>query len=165
MSFHEKINAGRTRHVTVFTTQPAPSLRLREQPPAGPELAFAPRRAHTFDLNSNLHCSIIGTCLTMAEVRHVLVKLDVAGARSATDHEVHAQGVLLAARNDAGGKLLNKALTVRATPLVVGLLRDPRTAADLARRLPLRDPNFGFKQEADDLLRRLPLPCHLHISC
>jgi len=25
----------------------------------------------------------------------------------------------------------------------------------------LRDPHFGFTQEADDLFRRLPLPCQL----
>src|SRR4029079_1569200 len=47
---------------------------------------------------------------------------------------------------------------------VVGLFRDPRTSADLPRRLTLRDPPLGFTQEADDLLSRLPLPCHLHIS-
>src|SRR5688572_1133743 len=61
--------------------------------------------------------------------------------------------------------LINLQASVLAPPFVVGLLRDPCATADLARSLPLREPHFGFTQEADDLLRRLPLPCHVQISC
>src|SRR4029078_6111897 len=60
--------------------------------------------------------------------------------------------------------LINLQAAILAPPLVVGLFRDPRTPADLPRSLALRDPHLGFTQEADDLLSRLPLPCHLHIS-
>src|SRR4029078_7763897 len=60
--------------------------------------------------------------------------------------------------------LINLQAAILAPPLVVGLFRDPRTPADLPRRLALRDPHLGFTQEADDLLSRLPLPCHLPIS-
>src|SRR6185312_13947766 len=55
--------------------------------------------------------------------------------------------------------LINLQAAVLAPPFIIGLLRDPGAPADLARRLPLRDPHYRFTQEANDLLRRLPLPC------
>jgi hypothetical protein len=71
------------------------------------------RRRKIWDLAPSLHCSVIGTCLTTAELRHLLIRLEQGGAASASDHDLHGQGVLLARQHDLAGKLLNKALERR----------------------------------------------------
>jgi hypothetical protein len=73
----------------------------------------ASRRARIWELNSHLHCSIIGTCLTAGELRRLLVRLKIAGIETADEHELHMLGVLLADRPDQGAKLLQKALDRR----------------------------------------------------
>ncbi|WP_229266830.1 DUF2325 domain-containing protein [Leptospira sp. severe_002] len=68
------------------------------------------RRAKIWELNTSLHCSIIGTCLSAAELRRLLIKINVAGADVADEHDLHMLGVLLAARPQEGAKLLQKTL-------------------------------------------------------
>ncbi len=110
-------------------TRPAPSISLRHgaisvaslAPPSRPVLvtrdalepeAAGTRRTRLWEFNTNLHCSIIGTCLSTGELRQVVTKLGLAGA-SATDHELHGTAVSLAARHDAAAKRLHKALDQR----------------------------------------------------
>ena len=71
----------------------------------------SPRRTRIWEFDASLHCSIIGTCLTTAELRHVLDKLKIGAAASA--HELHALGVTLAGRREPGAKFLQKALDRR----------------------------------------------------
>jgi Uncharacterized protein conserved in bacteria (DUF2325) len=71
------------------------------------------RRARIWELDSHLHCSIIGTCLTAGELRRLLIRLKVGGAETADEHDAHMLGVLLAARPQEGAKLLQKALDRR----------------------------------------------------
>src|SRR5882672_2262237 len=71
------------------------------------------RRTRIWEFGTSLHCSIIGTRLTTAELRHVLVKLKIGDADAASDHELHALGVMLAGRREDGGKFLQKALDRR----------------------------------------------------
>ena len=71
------------------------------------------RRVHIWELNTNLHCSVIGTCLSAAELRRILVRLEIAGIETADEHELHMLGVLLANRPKEGGKLLQRALDRR----------------------------------------------------
>jgi hypothetical protein len=73
----------------------------------------AKRRARIWDLDSHLHCSIIGTCLTAGELRQLLIRVKVGGAEAAGEHDAHMLGVLLAGRPKEGGKLLQKALDRR----------------------------------------------------
>ena len=61
-------------------------------------------------------------------------------------------------------RLVELQATVLTTLLVVRLLRDPETAADLAHRLALPNPHFRLAQSLDDLLRRLAFPCHVRVS-
>lgn len=70
------------------------------------------RRTKLWDISGNLHCSIIGTCLSAAELRQVLRKLGLAPPGS-TDHELHKVAVTLAGRHDKAAKVLNKALDAR----------------------------------------------------
>ena len=70
------------------------------------------RRTRIWDLSGHLHCSIVGTCLSTAELRQILVKAGLA-VEGLSDHDLHAQGVLLAGQRDGRGKLLHKALDRR----------------------------------------------------
>jgi hypothetical protein len=93
-----------------------PGLTAPAPVPAGPA-ALKPhalkRRVRIWEINTNLHCSVIGTCLSAAELRRVLVKLKIAGIETADEHELHMLGVLLANRPQEGGKLLQKTLDRR----------------------------------------------------
>lgn len=71
------------------------------------------QRARIWDLHNSLHCSIVGTCLTSGELRRLLVRLNVKGAETADDHDLHMLGVLLASRPQAGAKVLQKTLDRR----------------------------------------------------
>ena len=71
------------------------------------------RRSKIWELADTLHCSIIGTCLSNAELRHALARLGVNGIDAADDHELHVVGVMLAGRRDAGAKMLQRALDRR----------------------------------------------------
>ena len=67
-------------------------------------------RTRIWEMNTSLHCSIIGTCLSAGELRRLLIRLQVAGAQTSSDHDLHMLGVLLAARPKEGAKLLQKTL-------------------------------------------------------
>jgi hypothetical protein len=73
----------------------------------------AKRRTAIWDMHPSVHCSIIGTCLSSAELRRLMVKLGIAGSETAGDHDLHKQGVTLAARPQGGAKLIQKALDRR----------------------------------------------------
>jgi hypothetical protein len=75
----------------------------------GVDAAPVPTRAKLAGFNANLHCSIVGTCLTTAELRGVLVKLKLVDAK-ASEHELHRVGVTAAGGRGIGAKMLNKAL-------------------------------------------------------
>jgi hypothetical protein len=77
-----------------------------------PPVPGVTRRTKIWEFNTNLHCSIVGTCLSTGELRQILKKLGLAPPGS-TDHELHGTAVTLAARHDSAAKLLNKALDTR----------------------------------------------------
>ncbi|MGD9806656.1 MAG: hypothetical protein AB7O71_10700 [Hyphomicrobiaceae bacterium] len=89
-----------------------------------PDLQQIPRRRRVWEISRHLHCSIVGTCLSSAELRHVLAK---AGRtiEGMTEHELHGIGVLAAGRSDIEGKLLNKALEKRNRQAVVAFSKAP----------------------------------------
>ncbi len=74
--------------------------------------AGPPRRTKLWEFNTNLHCSIIGTCLSTAELRQLLKKVGLAPPDN-SDHDLHSAAVSLAGRHDKASKLLNKALDER----------------------------------------------------
>jgi hypothetical protein len=71
------------------------------------------RRTQIWEFSTNLHCSIVGTCLSTAELRQLLIKLEVDDAVRASDHDLHCVAVVLASRQDRGSKFLQKALDRR----------------------------------------------------
>jgi hypothetical protein len=70
-------------------------------------------RRKLWDFDGNLHCSIIGTCLTNAELRQIIVKLGLKEAAAASEHDLHGSGVMLAGKHHDGAKFLHKALDRR----------------------------------------------------
>ena len=73
----------------------------------------APGRRKMWDFATYLHCSIIGTCLPTAELRRILLKLGRDEATTASEHDLHASAVVVAAQGHEGAKLLHKALDRR----------------------------------------------------
>ncbi|HVZ00614.1 MAG TPA: DUF2325 domain-containing protein [Dongiaceae bacterium] len=68
------------------------------------------RTVRLSDLSANLHCSIVGTCLTTAELRQFAAKLGIADAKNLSEHDLHKYGVTIAGQRDQGSKLLHKLL-------------------------------------------------------
>jgi len=78
--------------------------------PAAP----TPRRAKLAELDANLHCSIIGTCLTTGELRKLVPRyapqLD---RKTASDLDIHHTAVELSMQGEVAAKELHKALDSR----------------------------------------------------
>ncbi|CAB3787409.1 hypothetical protein LMG28614_02496 [Paraburkholderia ultramafica] len=68
------------------------------------------RRARLAEIDSHLHCSIIGTCLSTHELRKLLPKFTGLDRRNASDLEIHHCAVELAIEGGAGAKALHKLL-------------------------------------------------------
>jgi hypothetical protein len=84
-------------------------------PPARVRATLAPaRRAKLADLDANIHCSIVGTCLTTAELRKLIPRYvpDLA-RKDVTDVEIHHAAVNLSTEGGIVAKELNKALDTR----------------------------------------------------
>jgi Uncharacterized protein conserved in bacteria (DUF2325) len=99
-------------------TSPVGRPLLLPPAPIAPELEGLLRRpprqrSKLWEFGVNLHCSIIGTCLTTAELRQVFMKLGRREVLGASDHDVHASAVLLAGKHQDGAKLLQKSLDRR----------------------------------------------------
>jgi hypothetical protein len=88
------------------------------------------RRTKIWEFSQNLHCSIIGTCLSTGELRQTLTRLGLAQA-DWTDHDLHHKAVSLAAKHDQAAKLLHKGLD-RRHKLPISRFGKARTEADLA---------------------------------
>jgi hypothetical protein len=88
-------------------------LRGRNEPTPLVMVDAKGRRSKIWDIAPTLHCSIIGTCLSAAELRQFFIKLGDADARTASDHTLHSSGVRAAGKHDLVGKLLNKSLDNR----------------------------------------------------
>lgn len=76
----------------------------------GAHPALRKQRKKIWELSAHLHCSIVGTCLTPAELRRLFHKLGHEEAAAASDHILHGNGVVIAGRQSPAGKMLHKAL-------------------------------------------------------
>ena len=87
-----------------------PKATALDFPPPALRAVESKRAVRIADLNTNLHCSIVGTCLTTAELRTLVGKLGIADGKALTEHELHKYGVTIAGNKDQGSKLLHKLL-------------------------------------------------------
>ncbi|RKE38762.1 uncharacterized protein DUF2325 [Paraburkholderia sp. BL23I1N1] len=93
------------------------------------------RRARLDELDGQLHCSIIGTCLSTHELRKLVPKFTGLDSRDASDLEIHHSAVELAIDGGAGAKALHKLLDER----YAGAIRRFEKAADDVDLLKLWD--------------------------
>jgi len=84
-----------------------------DKSPSGFTQPVSKKRTAIWHMHPSVHCSIVGTCLSSAEIRRLLIKLGVHGAESASDHDLHKQGVALTGKPQGGGKFIQKALDHR----------------------------------------------------
>ncbi len=100
---------------TVFLTRGEPASPARRALPAAIASTPPPKsqRSKLWELNESVHCSIIGTCLTTAELRRVLGKVLREDVSRFSDHELHSEAVGLCNRHNQASKALNKALDQR----------------------------------------------------
>jgi hypothetical protein len=89
---------------------------------AGPGVAGRLRLAQ---LDPHYYCSILGTCLSSAELRKLLARFQVVEGRS--DLDVHHDAVALAAQGGPVTKALNKALDQRHAATLARTARVPGT--------------------------------------
>ncbi|MBJ2154383.1 DUF2325 domain-containing protein [Variovorax sp. IB41] len=80
------------------------------EPPEGGDEAPS-GRVRLSDLDTNFYCSVIGTCLTTAELRKLIARF--ADVQGASDLHVHHEAVRLATQNAIVSKALQKALDHR----------------------------------------------------
>ena len=88
------------------------------------------RRDRIWELSSNLHCSIVGTCLTTSALRQLLAKLGQPDAKTASDHDIHSRAVRIAGQHDVAGKMLNRVLEKRHESHIKRFAR-AKTAAEV----------------------------------
>ncbi|PRY08769.1 DUF2325 domain-containing protein [Paraburkholderia sp. BL25I1N1] len=94
--------------------------------PAKVSFSNTKRRARLAELDSHLHCSIIGTCLSTHELRKLVPKFKGLDRRDASDLEIHHAAVELAIAGGAAAKALHKLLDER----YAGAIRRFDKAAD-----------------------------------
>ncbi len=69
-------------------------------------------RRKLWDLDHGLHCSIIGTCLTLDDLRKLSRKLGIAEA-GADDYDIHVRFVRMARERNPGARMMQKILERR----------------------------------------------------
>ncbi len=87
-------------------------------------------RTKLWDLSAMLHCSVIGTCLTIGELRSLVRKSEGVDAEKASDHDLHHIAVAAAGTRDELSKEINKALD-RRHRLAITRFRKAACAKDL----------------------------------
>ena len=94
------------------------------------QTAAATRRRKIWDIKTNCHCLICGTCLSVPELRKIAAKANVHIAPDATDYEIHGHFVECAVQPNAVAKLTQKALD-RKYRTVIERCRQIKTDAEL----------------------------------
>ncbi|HLI20695.1 MAG TPA: DUF2325 domain-containing protein [Stellaceae bacterium] len=87
-----------------------PALLYRQAAP-GDAQPPAPRKI--WEMDSSLHCSVIGTCLTSGELRALIGKFHPPLAAKPTEHVLHTIAVAAASRHSLLSKQIQKALDRR----------------------------------------------------
>jgi hypothetical protein len=72
--------------------------------------AASKKRLKLWDLKPHLHCAMLGTCLTMAEVRKLVRQSGIAIPANSSDHVLHSSLVNAAGSNNRAAKNLHKFL-------------------------------------------------------
>jgi hypothetical protein len=126
-----RVDPPQCEHAQRFGLSSLPPQLIKRQAVNDPREREDPstRRTKIWEFSQNLHCSIIGTCLSTGELRQTLTRLDLARS-DWTDHDLHHKAVSLAAKHDQAAKLLHKALD-RRHKLPISQFGKARTEAEV----------------------------------
>jgi hypothetical protein len=93
---------------------PAPfRSRLSSRESTGPFESPGGQRRKLWEFSTSMHCSIVGTCLSILELRKIIAKVKGHDLKSLSDLSLHEEAVLVAGHQGAAAKLLQKALDRR----------------------------------------------------
>ena len=84
--------------------------------PISPPPLRRPQRARLAELDPQVHCSLLGTCLSSADLRRLVPRFKLLDHNPASDLELHHAAVTMAMEGGAGAKALNKLLDERHLP-------------------------------------------------
>ncbi len=90
----------------------------------------ASRRRKLWEIEAEHHCIVIGTCISMPELRRFSRQAGIVEWSTATDYELHRIAVTAARERGALSKLMHKGLE-RKFPLAVRRLEDSRNDEEL----------------------------------
>ncbi|HID80979.1 MAG TPA: DUF2325 domain-containing protein [Chromatiales bacterium] len=112
----------------------AASLGIDTTPPFLPDnLDKLPKkitRKKLWELDHHLHCGVIGTCLTLKELRSIAHKCKLSEIYSASDYDLHHWFVIASTQASAVSKMLNKKLESKFAR-DIRLINKKNTAAEL----------------------------------
>ncbi len=91
------------------------------------------RRIKLHEIPENVHCSIVGTCASVTDLRRLANRLSVVIDADAADYEIHGYFVAESTKNGPFTRLFQKMMDERYTGAVrrVGRTRDDTDLADL----------------------------------
>lgn len=91
------------------------------------------RRIKLHEIPDNVHCSIVGTCASVTDLRRLANRLSVAIDDDAADYEIHGYFVAESTKNGLFTRLFQKMMDERYAGAVrrVGRTRDDNNLADL----------------------------------
>lgn len=92
-----------------------------------------PQRLKIWQLETELHCSIIGTCVPLDELRRIYKRVRGKQAKALDDYELHSLFVSGAASPHAGIRLINKYLE-RAHRIAIQHFNQAKTECELDER-------------------------------
>jgi hypothetical protein len=97
-------------------------------------LSSTARRRKVWELDRSLHCSIIGTCLSFAELRSLGRRIGLPEpSPEQTEHELHGLVVGSAGKADTGGRVIHKVLDRKFATAVAQF--DHAATAEAVRKL------------------------------
>lgn len=73
----------------------------------------AHRRKKLWEIDTRLHCSVVGTCLTMGDLRRIETRLKIEPLKDGTDFQVHGNFVIWASRPGPVAKQMHTLLERR----------------------------------------------------
>lgn len=76
------------------------------------------RRRYLWEVNAGLHCSLVGTCLTLADLRRIRARLKIGAAENATEFQLHGHFVACASRPGPVAKKMQQLLDRRYAPAI-----------------------------------------------
>lgn len=68
------------------------------------------RRKKLWEIETSFHCSVVGTCLTLGELRKIYDRISGASSADLTDHQIHATFVSAAGESILTTRLVHKTL-------------------------------------------------------